>query len=130
MKNFIVVFFLCIYSFSALQINEYLKLPILEEHFNEHKFQNPKLSLYSFILNHYAKGQINDDDYLKDMKLPFKTHNCICSCSAIAIYFLPIETFNFENKFFLKEYKKPFFGYNFSFISNFQSSIWQPPKIC
>ena len=130
MKKYLSILFVSIYLFSAFQINEYLKIPILVEHFNEHQQENPKLSLWNFITDHYSHGEVFDADYEKDMKLPFKSHNhsgCFCS---IVTFFAPIQSFNFENKTFFNEYKKPNFGYTFSFISNFHSSIWQPPKIC
>ena len=130
MKKILSIVFVSIYLFSALQINEYLKTPILVDHFNEHKQENPKLSLWRFIMDHYSHGEVVDADYENDMKLPFKSHNHSgCSCSIIT-FLPPIQSFNFEYKSFMKEYKKPNFGYTFSFISNFHSSIWQPPKIC
>ncbi len=129
MKKQISILFLSIYLFSAFQINEYLKIPLLVEHFNEHKQENPKLTLWSFIMDHYSHGEVFDADYEKDMKLPFKSHNGNCNCSFVT-YLNPIQIFNFDYKIFSNEYKKPNFGYTFSFISNFNSSIWQPPKIC
>jgi hypothetical protein len=128
-KKQLSIVFLSIYLFSAFQISEYLKIPILVQHYNEHKQETPNLTLWNFICDHYAHGEVQDDDYDKDMKLPFKSHHSFCSCSAVT-FLAPIQTFNFENKIFLNEFKKPNFGYTFSFISNFHSSIWQPPKIC
>lgn len=130
MKKYFSILFISIYLFSAFEMNEYLKIPILVEHFNEHQQENPKLSLWIFIMDHYSHGEVFDADYEKDMKLPFKSHNH-SGCSCFNITFLaPILTFDFENKSFQNEFKKPNFVYTFSFISNFHSSIWQPPKIC
>lgn len=130
MKKQLSILFLSIYLFTTFQINEYLKIPVLVEHFNEHQQENPKLSLWNFIMDHYSHGEVFDADYEKDMKLPFKSHHSVCSCSSIITFFAPTQTFDFQNNTFLNEYKKPNFGYTFSFISNFHSSIWQPPKIC
>ena len=110
-------------------MNEFLKLPLLVEHFNEHKQETPKLSLWNFIMDHYSHGEVFDADYDKDMKLPFKSHSSSSNCSIIT-FLTPIQNFNFDYKLFSKTYKKPNFNYTFSFISNFHSSIWQPPKIC
>ena len=129
MKKIFSILFLYIYLFYAFQMNEYLKIPILVEHFTEHQQENPKLSLWNFILDHYSHGEVFDADYEKDMKLPFKSNHSCC-CSSIITFLAPIQSFDFENKTFQNEYKKPSFGYTFSFISNFHSSIWQPPKIC
>ena len=127
-KNCIVIFFISIYSFTTFQIDEYFKIPILVEHFNEHKIDNSKLSLLDFILDHYAHGEVFVKDYDKDMKLPFKSHNCACTSNLIVTFLSHIQVFTFENTTSFLAYKKPNFGYNFSFISNFHSSIWQPPK--
>ncbi len=129
MKKYISIVFLSIYLFTAFQVNEYLKIPILVAHFNEHKQDNPKLSLWDFICEHYTHGEVFDADYDKDMKLPFKSHHSGCSCS-IVTFLAPIQSFNFEYKDFLKNQKKPIFAYTFSFSSNFHSTIWQPPKSC
>ncbi len=129
MKKLFSILFLSIYLFTAIQLNEYLKIPVLVEHFSEHKQENPKLSLWDFICEHYSHVEVFDADYEKDMKLPFKSNHSCCSCSSIFTFLSAIQTFDFENKSFQNEYKKPNFGYTFSFISNFHSSIWQPPKI-
>jgi hypothetical protein len=128
-KKYASILFLSIYLFSVFQISEFIKLPLLVEHFVEHQREDPKLQLWDFLCMHYAHGEVKDADYDKDMRLPFKSHHSGCSCSVIT-FLAPIQTFNFEYKTFLKERKKPSFGYTFSFISNFHSSIWQPPKIC
>lgn len=114
--------------FSTTQLSELLKTPILVEHYYEHQQENPKLSLWVFILDHYTHAVVFDKDYEKDMKLPFKSNHSDCSCSSIVTFLSSIQTFDFEYKSFVKEYKKPTFGYTFSFISNFHSAIWQPPK--
>ncbi len=129
MNKQLSIVFLSIYLFSAFQISEYLKTPILVQHYYEHHIETPTLSLWKFICDHYAHGEVQDADYEKDMKLPFKSHHSCCSCSNIT-FLAPIQTFDFENKSFQNEFKKPNFGYTFSFISNFYSTIWQPPKIC
>lgn len=129
MKSYIVILFLSIYSFSVFQIDEYIKIPLLLEHYSEHKKLNSKLNFLSFILDHYSHGEVFDKDYDKDMKLPFKSHNCSCNNNPIVTFLSQIQVFNFEPNSTFKDIKKPTFVYNFSFISNFHSSIWQPPKI-
>ncbi len=130
MKKNISILFLSLYIFTTFQISEYAKLPILVEHFYEHKQENPKLSLLQFLSIHYSHGEVFDNDYDKDMKLPFKSHNTNCSCTTIVLC-TPIYNYSFSQNTFLTDFpKKTYFGYNFSFIPKFQSKIWQPPKIC
>jgi hypothetical protein len=129
MRKCISILFLSIYLFTVFQINEFMKLPILVEHFIEHQQENPKLQLWDFLCMHYAHGEVKDADYDKDMKLPFKSHHSGCSCSVVT-FLAPIQSFNFEYNAFFKARKKRSFSYTSSFISNFHSFIWQPPKIC
>ena len=48
-------------------------MPLLLEHYKEHKLDNGNLSLISFIYQHYVgdDGHANDDQ--KDQNLPFKS---------------------------------------------------------
>lgn len=128
MKKNISILFLLIYIFTTFQLAEYLKIPILVEHFVEHQQENPTLNLWTFIMDHYSHGEVFDADFEKDMKLPFKSHSSNCGCT-IVTFLSPIQIFDFDRKLFLNKFKKPCFGYKFSFISNFHSTIWQPPKI-
>lgn len=49
-----------------------LKLPILIQHFSEHKALDPTISFTDFLSMHYWGEDIDDNDYDRDMKLPFK----------------------------------------------------------
>lgn len=128
LKTTIIIFFSITYLFTTAQLSELLKLPIMAEHFAEHKRENPKITLWEFMCIHYAHGEVNDDDYDKDMRLPFKSHS-FCSCTSIT-FCQPVVNYNLSRKDVFKSINiKTNFGYNFSFSSNFFSSIWQPPKI-
>lgn len=67
------VLLLCCYLFSATELVQFLKIPVLISHFIEHKAQQNDLSIWQFLCIHYASGDVHDADYAKDMKLPFKT---------------------------------------------------------
>ncbi|MEO5908519.1 MAG: hypothetical protein ABIP98_04885 [Ginsengibacter sp.] len=102
-------------------------MPLLVEHFVEHREENSHLTLWQFLHMHYAMGDVHDADYAKDMKLPFKSHdNCVAS---IINVFLPSQKVVItkpvqfiENQHF--KIQEP------SLQSTFLSNIWQPPKIC
>ena len=102
-------------------------MPLLVEHFIEHREENSHLTLWHFLYMHYATSNVQDADYAKDMKLPFKSHdNCVAS---IINVYLPsqndiitkpvqfIETNHFKTQ---EKFLQP------TFLSN----IWQPPRIC
>jgi len=64
---------LCVFAASATPLGELLKLPVLIEHFREHKQETPDMTVMGFIVLHYFSGDIRDADYERDMQLPFKT---------------------------------------------------------
>ncbi|MEN9523358.1 MAG: hypothetical protein RL065_1735, partial [Bacteroidota bacterium] len=64
------------------ELHQLVKLPLLMEHFVEHKTQNNKLSFLQFLTIHYSGSTQKDADYDKDMKLPFKSQDdCINTTS-------------------------------------------------
>ena len=66
-------FLLGIYLAAATPASELLKLPILFEHYHEHQQESPGISVPDFLILHYFNGNPRDDDYDRDMQLPFKT---------------------------------------------------------
>jgi len=103
-----------------------VKLPVVFQHFSEHKQEDKNISFLRFLSNHYLHGSAKDKDYDRDMQLPFKTsHDCF---SSIAIAFVsimvpftiakPAEIIQKENYIVLNQYIQ----------STYLASIWQPPK--
>ena len=102
-------------------------MPLLVEHFIEHRHENKNITLYQFLYMHYAMGDVHDADYAKGMKLPFKTHDN-CLASIINVY-LPSQKVDItkpvqfiENQHFKRQ--------EIFLQSTFLSNIWEPPKIC
>ena len=72
MRRLLSIFFLFIYLGSFSEVGQLFKLPQLIEHFEEHRSQEPRLSMIAFLKMHY-KGVFNvDDDYKEDQRLPFR----------------------------------------------------------
>src|SRR5690606_13520126 len=67
------ILFLSVYLLSTTQFSQILKLPILVEHFIEHRAID-SMSFWGFLVHHYDNHQ-PDEDYETDMKLPFMVHN-------------------------------------------------------
>lgn len=64
-----------LYFFGATEAYQLCKLPLLIQHYQQHKAQNASMSFMAFINEHYAEKLVIDDDFQQDMQLPFKTHN-------------------------------------------------------
>lgn len=127
MKKLFAISFLFIYLFSSTELHQLLKLPLLVEHFIEHKEENKDITLWQFLHIHYTAGDVEDSDYDKDMKLPFKSHdNCVSSFSNV---YLPSVKVSIEKPVrFLQ--KKNFTKKDEFLLTSHLPLIWQPPRIC
>jgi hypothetical protein len=65
--------FLAIYLLGATELSQLLKIPLLIEHYTEHKLDNGNLSLLSFMYMHYVGDDGDTTDEQKDQNLPFKS---------------------------------------------------------
>jgi len=130
LKQYIAIFFLSAYLLSTTQLHELLKLPVLVEHFIEHKQQDPKMNFLEFLCMHYAHGNVRDADYDKDMRLPFKScnsniNNTISFCTPATDH-----TFSFTERLYPVVVNKTFFPKDERFYaSDYLSFIWQPPRL-
>ena len=120
-----LIFLTLIYLISTTELNQLLKLPILVEHYSEHKEQDQKISFFKFLSMHYASGDVKDKDYDKDQKLPFKSHDGCVIMSVVCAFV------NAHTPFIKQVYNndKLYSAYSEFFVSSAHlSSIWQPPK--
>jgi hypothetical protein len=126
MKKVTAVFFLSLYLFSSTELKQLVKLPLLFQHYKEHKVLDGGISFLQFLRIHYHDTAVIDDDYAKDMQLPFKNHD---ACHNI--------NFNVSSATsFPSAAEKPFISCqhghiisNDDFINSvYLSSVWQPPR--
>ena len=85
MKRFAAIGLLFFYLISFTEFSEVLRLPLLVEHYTEHKSKVDDLSVWEFLVMHYETDVAHDD---KDMSLPFK--GCDHSCFAQTLV-LPVQ---------------------------------------
>ena len=126
MKKFFAISFLCIYIFSVTELHQLLKLPLLIEHYVEHKEANKDLGLFGFLQLHYFNGDVHDSDYDKDMKLPFKSHDTCVSYNLSS--FVPSDEHSDSLKIISIVIDKSIAYQEPAWSASFKSSIWQPPK--
>jgi hypothetical protein len=120
------ILFLSLYILAATEFRQFLKFPVLVEHFNEHKKDNQQISFLDFIYMHYAGDDDNDRDNDRDMQLPFKAQDG----SSANILFMPS-----TSEYSLPEkactIDSPGINYEeLNLTSSYLASIWQPPKAC
>jgi hypothetical protein len=128
MKKLLAISFLFMYMFSATEVKQLLKIPLIFQHFKEHSSENKAISFLQFMGMHYLHGSPLDKDYSRDMQLPFKTSNDYISC--ITSGFLPFAVqFSIDRQTRIPEMEK--FMNEVHFISSsYLANIWQPPKSC
>lgn len=126
MKKYITILFLAAYLSSSTQLIEVLKLPLLIEHYFEHKAENQNITFIQFIKLHYSENQ-HYEQHHKEKQLPFKAISQ-ANFNAIAIHktnFIETVSSNRISNPILKHTVH----YSSKYISYYKATIWQPPRI-
>ena len=128
MKKITAIFFAALYLLSTTEAHQLLKLPVIFEHFREHKNEDHSISLLRFLDIHYMHGSPRDKDYDRDMQLPFKTADDCIACFApvfepvLVQHEIPVPVQQAPPKLALQGSRR--------IRSSYSASIWQPPKSC
>ena len=122
------ILLLSAYLLSSTEFSQVLKLPLLLEHFNEHKTWNEGTTLWSFMIMHYTNNDVKYADHDKDMRLPFKSNEG--SVYSILLTFIHIPTLLTLIKPVIIDLNEYNLRENICFNSTYLSNIWQPPKFC
>ncbi len=128
LKRFLSISLLSIFLVSATELYQLVKLPLMVEHFKEHRQEDKDITLWAFLCMHYDYAAKPDEDYAKDMTLPFKANDSMIN--ATIADFVP-------TTFYISPAKKTYAS-SVQFVtfdeqhisSSFLSNIWQPPKSC
>lgn len=126
LKKLLAIFTLSVYLLSTTELSELLKLPLLIEHYHEHKCSAPDLSFKDFLVLHYnnhLEGHAHNDDYEKDMQLPFITHSGFMGIAVVVPKMVSLADSHSGD-----ESDKPVVV-NDPFAQRLMvSQIWQPPR--
>jgi len=121
-KGKIVIVLLFAYLIGSTEFHQVLRLPLLVEHYTEHRAQVDEMSFWEFLVMHYETDVPHDDT---DMSLPFKDchHSSAISFTALTsqkiTLTLPSLTLN-----------EPLRIYNHSsLLSSYLDKIFQPPRV-
>lgn len=101
-------------------------MPVLLEHFGEHRQRNPEVSFLHFLSMHYTQGDVSDSDHERDMQLPFKTlsHSPMIWLGCI----IPQQEISFPVAPIIAPERPQLFPKEEDWSSQYLSSIWQPPR--
>ena len=122
MNRLLAISFLFLYINSNTEFHEMLRMPILFEHFSEHKQKVSDISFWDFLVMHYKSDVSHDAD---DNQLPFKDPGHSFTAPTLAVT---------TNKMVLQETvlltkTNHTFTYSETFIASHLSDIFQPPRI-
>lgn len=126
MKKLFSIVIISAYLISTTEFYQVLKIPMLAEHFFEHKSLNNGTTLWDFLIMHYTNNDVIYADHEKDMRLPFKSHEgSVHSIILTFIHNSPVQEIIKPLIIDLNEYN---LQENICFNSTYLSNIWQPPK--
>lgn len=128
LKKLIAIFCFTVYLFSSTEAYQLLKLPLLVQHFADHKKENKYITLLQFLDIHYMHGSPKDKDYDEDMKLPFKT--CSHNFASVVAMVVPSQEFSLPPQPVSFVQQTKFVVRDQFFSSSFSARIWQPPRAC
>lgn len=129
MKRMFSIVFVILYLISTSAYLDVLKLPLLVEHFLDHKKSNTTLSFSDFLELHYSGETINHTHSAKKNpheELPFHqqtTTNLVVAQPILLDFFM-------KSHFQIAD-KKTITDKTNSFTDTlYLCSIWQPPRFC
>lgn len=126
MKNILVYSLLSLFVLAHTELIQVVKLPLLVEHFLEHKSENKSVNIFSFLYIHYIKEVQTDNDYSEDIKLPFKSNQVSQNSSSSSL--VPLQ-FILSSVYVFITCLKNTAIFSFNFISSsYHIAIWQPPR--
>jgi hypothetical protein len=128
LKQFLAISLLSLFLVSTTELYQLVKLPMLIEHFKEHKEEDKRMTLWTFLCIHYDFDVKKDEDYAKDIKLPFKSNDSLVN--TVAIDFVSHSFQAISSKIIYSSAARIRQSDETYLPTSFLSSIWQPPKSC
>lgn len=116
---------LSFYIISGTEIQEVMKMPVLFQHYFEHKDLDESITFWAYLTHHYSDIPHTDNDEARDMQLPFKTHDHSSGFTPA----LEPSSFNTLRKLSNTIHIRFATNYNEDFLSSaYNNKVWQPPR--
>ena len=123
---FLAVTFLVESLFPHAEVAEFIKVPELLKHFENHKQEDPSISFLEFLHLHYGDSQHAHRDQQHHQKLPFsKSHHH--HVNLVQVIQAPEEIKSSIDFTLLRKIEVVF--YSESKVSTPSTGVWQPPKV-
>jgi hypothetical protein len=126
LKKLVPIFILSFYLISTTSLRELVKIPVLFQHFFEHKDLNQEITFFTYLVDHYNDIPHTDNDEARDNELPFKSSS---SQNASGLSYAVPQFYSFHVKTLVRKEVKVNPVYQEGHIPSIcQGKIWQPPK--
>lgn len=127
MKKSATILLLALYLFSTTELYQILKLPVLIEHYYEHKEITPLLTFADFLSHHYKNiaDPIDNYDFEQDQKLPFMMNSSFSSAVFVSH---DIPSIEIDNSIVFEESRRFPPTNDPDREHSYLDTIWQPPK--
>lgn len=113
-----------VYLLSQTEFHQLVKLPLLLEHYMEHRAESPELSFLDFLDMHYLQGSPIDKDFAKDQRLPFKSADC---STVVTPAVLPTTEITLPAWIYFSDRIQEALQTE-PLLSRAHTEIWQPPR--
>ncbi|WP_316823120.1 hypothetical protein [Pedobacter gandavensis] len=126
MKKHLTIFITLVLLIFSTGLQELIKLPLLFQHYFEHKAINEEITFSVFLIDHYNSVPHTDNDEDRDNQLPFKSidKTLVLSSSATPPFH------KYLTKVFSAELRTKTVVFNDDHVpSAYLDTIWQPPKV-
>lgn len=127
MRKIASVIIISVFIVSHTEVHQLFKLPVLFQHFWEHKAENPSITFIEFLKLHYNQIVV-DDDYQRDQQLPFR-NAADCALVFSVISDEPPQSIKLEEQICMLPTLKIYAKSNSAYSHNFYNKIFQPPRI-
>jgi hypothetical protein len=125
MKKLAAISLVLIYAISFTEIHQFLKLPVLWQHYAEHQQNDSSITFLEYLSHHYETHANHDGHDDRHGELPFKDFDhCFC------VHAVTLSQFKFDLQVEFSSFEKNYACYYKKFITSFHlTKIWQPPRI-
>lgn len=127
LKRLFHILLLGFYLFSATELKELAKVPVLFQHFFEHKNIDQRMTFMGYLEHHYSDIPHTDNDQERDNQLPFKAQD-ICAGIIGSPALPPSFGYTLKKAYRIITVKKITVSSDHSPLFAFAGKIWQPPK--
>lgn len=126
MRQQAAILFLILHFFTATELHQLVRMPVLLTHFSEHKANTSSLSFFEFLSLHYGDATNTHEAQSAHDQLPFQGK---CEISLHALWVTIVSTQEIQDKQTPLDQSDKTVLPSFVLPSNDGNNIWQPPKV-